>query len=279
MFGRVPFDRRVLPWVALALICLAMPGCGGSAAAVSGQSRAEASSEAQPASLAEVDATLRSALRAWQTSDPTLSGRPPAAVLAAAARERALVHNLSLASPQDRARTVATLPAPLRHATLAEVAAMRNLRVLTGPSTGQTFHLAQPLPAGELLADYRRAEKRFGVPWQVLAAVNLVESAFGRVTNHSSAGAQGPMQFMPSTWHAYGMGGDIHSAADAILGAANYLHTSGSPHDTAQALYAYNPSTRYVAAVLAYARAMRDDPLGFPILYSWEASLPSTVKG
>jgi membrane-bound lytic murein transglycosylase B len=87
------------------------------------------------------------------------------------------------------------------------------------------------------------------------------------------------MQFEPATWRAYGMGGDIHSAADAILGAANYLRASGSPRNTAHALYAYNPSHRYVAAVLAYARVMRSDPLGFATLYSWEASLPSTVGG
>ena len=62
---------------------------------------------------------------------------------------------------------------------------------------------------------------------RVEAAVNLVESAFGRVGNTSSAGAQGPMQFLPATWKAYGLGGDIHSPRDAVLGAGNYLHQSG----------------------------------------------------
>ena len=85
------------------------------------------------------------------------------------------------------------------------------------------------------------------------------------------------MQFLPATWRAYGLGGDIHDPHDAILGAANYLHQSGAPANTARALYAYNPSRLYVAAVLAYAREMRDDPLAFPAYYSWEASLPATI--
>jgi hypothetical protein len=198
-------------------------------------------------------------------------------VLAAAARERELVHRLSLDPPSDAARTLAELHRAAHRSISADVAAARDLRRLSGPGTTQTLHLVPPLPAGELLYDYRLAQRHFGVPWQVLAAVNLVESAFGRVVNHSSAGAQGPMQFLPATWRAYGLGGDIHSPRDAILGAANYLHQSGAPGDTARALYAYNPSRLYIAAVLAYAREMRDDPLAFPAYYSWEASLPATI--
>ncbi len=134
-----------------------------------------------------------------------------------------------------------------------------------------------PPPAGVLLADYRRAQARFGVRWQLLAAVNLIESAFGRVVNRSSAGAQGPMQFLPSTWRAYGLGGNVHDAQDAILGAANYLHRSGAPDDERRALFAYNRSTLYVDAVLAYARVMTRDRLGFATYYAWEASLPSVL--
>ena len=55
------------------------------------------------------------------------------------------------------------------------------------------------------------------------------------------------MQFMPATWAAYGLGGDIADPRDAILGAANYLHANGAPGDETRALYRYNPSSHYVA--------------------------------
>ena len=141
-------------------------------------------------------------------------------------------------------------------------------------------------PAGSLASVIRRPGLAaaaalpllfFHVRWQTLAAVHLIESAFGRVVNRSSAGAQGPMQFMPATWRAYGLGGDVHSPRDAILGAAHYLHRSGAPGDERRALFAYNRSTLYVDAVLAYARAMTVDPLGFAAYYAWEASLPSVL--
>ena len=65
------------------------------------------------------------------------------------------------------------------------------------------------------------------------------------------------MQFMPATWRAYGLGGDVHDPHDAILGAANYLHANGAPARRRGALYHYNPSPLYVDAVLRYARRMR----------------------
>ena len=104
----------------------------------------------------------------------------------------------------------------------------------------------------------------------MLAAVNFVESAFGRMRNSSAAGAQGPMQFIPSTWDAYGMGGDVNDPHDAIMGAANYLSASGAPGDLTGALYAYNPSDLYVRAVLAYAGRIRRDRDAFLSYYSWQ---------
>jgi membrane-bound lytic murein transglycosylase B len=120
-----------------------------------------------------------------------------------------------------------------------------------------------------LLSHYRRATRRFGVGWPVLAAVNFVESAFGRLRNRSISGARGPMQFMPATWAAYGMGGDIHDPRDAILGAANYLHASGAPADEERALFAYNPSSAYVNAIRRYIRRIRADPRAFYAYYAW----------
>jgi Transglycosylase SLT domain len=266
-------------WSVGLVVGLAMcaPGwaCGGSASPATNPARSQpraGSPVTLAARLASTDAALRRSLAAWRATDPGLLRRPSATTLALAARERSIVYQLSQRAGLA-ARTLVRLRAPLRLAIRGDLAAARGLRRLTGPATVRP-KLVPPAPAGALLADYRLAQRRFGVPWQILAAVNFVESAFGRVVNRSSAGAHGPMQFLTSTWRAYGLGGDISSPHDAILGAANYLHQSGAPADDARALYAYNPSRLYVAAVLAYARRMRRDPLGFLTYYAWEASLP-----
>ena len=114
-------------------------------------------------------------------------------------------------------------------------------------------------PADVLRSHYRRAQRRFRVGAPLLAAVNFVESAFGRLRNRSVSGARGPMQFMPATWAAYGLGGDISDPRDAILGAANYLHANGAPANETRALLRYNPSADYVRAVSRYARRIRAD--------------------
>jgi membrane-bound lytic murein transglycosylase B len=99
----------------------------------------------------------------------------------------------------------------------------------------------------QLRTYYAEAQRRFGVPWFVLAAVHLVESRMGRIVGHSSADAQGPMQFLPSTWAHYGLGGDVWNNRDAILGAANYLAANGAADGTDagldKALYRYNNDT------------------------------------
>jgi membrane-bound lytic murein transglycosylase B len=117
---------------------------------------------------------------------------------------------------------------------------------------------------------YAEAERRFGVPWTVLAAVNFVESAFGRVRSASEAGARGPMQFLPATWKRYGMGGDIDDPHDAILGAANLLRHAGAPRVVDAALYAYNHSNDYVRAVRRFASRMRTDERTFLVYYAWQ---------
>jgi hypothetical protein len=228
--------------------------------------------------LARADVSLRAALRAWHAADPALRSAPPRAALAAAATERGIVHTLA-GNPALARRILAGLSPKLARAIGADLRAARDLRRLDGPPPKHpvTLHLVPPRPAGALLADYRLAQRRFGVRWQVLAAVNLVESAFGRVVNRSSAGAQGPMQFLPATWQAYGLGGNVHVPRDAVLGAANYLRRSGAAADEHAALHAYNPSNLYVDAVLAYANAMSRDPVAYLTYYAWEASLPATL--
>jgi membrane-bound lytic murein transglycosylase B len=99
----------------------------------------------------------------------------------------------------------------------------------------------------------------------------MIETNYGRLRNVSSAGAVGPMQFIPSTWRAYGMGGNIRDPHDAIMGAANYLRASGAPGSYSRALYHYNPSRLYVRAVLRYARRMARDPRAYYAYWSWQS--------
>jgi membrane-bound lytic murein transglycosylase B len=95
-------------------------------------------------------------------------------------------------------------------------------------------------------------------------------SAFGRVRSASAAGARGPMQFLPSTWREYGMGGDIDDPHDAIFAAANYLRRAGAPGDLDRALLTYNHSTSYVRAIRRFAARMRTDERAFLSYYAWQ---------
>jgi membrane-bound lytic murein transglycosylase B len=78
------------------------------------------------------------------------------------------------------------------------------------------------------------------------------------------------MQFMPATWRAYGLGGDVRDPRDAILGAANYLRASGAARDLRRALWHYNHSQRYVDAVSAFAAQMRRDETIFFAYHAWQ---------
>lgn len=138
------------------------------------------------------------------------------------------------------------------------------------------FRTRPPEPADVLRRYFDQAQKRFGVDWEVLAAVMLIETRMGRIVSNSSAGAQGPMQFIPSTWAAYGLGGDVREERDAILGAANYLSASGAPSDYRRALFHYNPVPAYVTAVTGYANAMERDPDLFYAYYNWQVFVRTT---
>jgi len=84
------------------------------------------------------------------------------------------------------------------------------------------------------------------------------------------------MQFLPSTWQAYGLGGNIDDPHDAVIGAANYLRANGAPGDERRALYAYNHSDRYVDAVLLLADRMRNEPRSVYALYAWQVFVVTT---
>ena len=138
------------------------------------------------------------------------------------------------------------------------------------------FRMRAPEPADTLRAYFGEGERRFGVSWQLLAAVMLTETRMGRIVSNSSAGAQGPMQFIPSTWAAYGLGGDVRDPHDAVLGAANYLSANGAPNDDRRALFHYNPVPAYVTAVSRYAKAMEKDPDLFYAYYNWQVFVRTT---
>ena len=113
-----------------------------------------------------------------------------------------------------------------------------------------------------LMPIYQRAAAAYGLGPQgpsVLAAINLVETAFGTNLNVSSAGAIGWMQFMPETWETYGVDAngdgtkDPYDPEDAIFAAAGYLKAAGMPEDTYGAIYSYNHADWYVAEVLSNA--------------------------
>jgi hypothetical protein len=217
--------------------------------------------------LAETDRQLSRAIERWRSAG--IHSYPPPDEVTLWALHEQRVHLLLTARTALAARVVPLLPAPLAAHLRATFRARRGLGRITPPTPGR-YRTGPPEPAGRLLRYYREAQRRFGVPWPVLAAVNFVESAFGRMRNSSAAGALGPMQFIPSTWEAYGMGGDVDDPHDAILGAANYLHASGAPADLRGALFAYNPSPLYVRAVLAYAGRIRRDRHAFLSYYSWQ---------
>jgi murein DD-endopeptidase MepM/ murein hydrolase activator NlpD len=121
---------------------------------------------------------------------------------------------------------------------------------------------AQPqrLSVSELRPLWEQASAAYGIPWQVLAAINKIESNFGQNMGPSSAGAVGWMQFMPSTWLRWGTDADGNGVADpwtaddAIYSAARYLAAAGGQTDVARGVFAYNHADWYVNEVLELAR-------------------------
>lgn len=213
------------------------------------------------AALAAADLALQRGISRWHGA-----GAPPPAVVRAAGTEQAI--ELRMARDPRLARGVlARLHGRLARDVADDVAARRDLLRLAPRKPGPPVRLGPALPVLELRSLYREAERRSGVPWQVLAAVNLVESDFGRLREPSVDGAQGPMQFMPSTWAEYGRG-DVHDPAAAILAAARFLRAAGAPARERAALLRYDPSTLYVDAVERYAGRMRRDPASLLAFYA-----------
>jgi murein DD-endopeptidase MepM/ murein hydrolase activator NlpD len=143
--------------------------------------------------------------------------------------------------------------------------------------TNPTFALATPGPARIgvpnffidkfrippfLLSIYQAAGMQYGIRWEVLAAINEIETDYGRNLNVSYAGAVGWMQFMPSTWKLYGVDAnrdgvkDPYNPVDAIFAAARYLRAAGGDKDLRRGIFAYNHADWYVDSVLLRARVI-----------------------
>jgi hypothetical protein len=117
-----------------------------------------------------------------------------------------------------------------------------------------------------LLAIFQAAGTAYGIPWQVLAAINEVETDYGRDLSVSSAGAEGWMQFLPSSWAQYGVDAngdgfkDPYNPADAVFAAARYLRAAGGDTNIKAAIFSYNHSQAYVESVILRAQLLGGTP-------------------
>lgn len=171
-----------------------------------------------------------------------------------------------VAAPQPAAATTSSSSSPLASAGTSgkEVPLPQ-----PGPYSGDPSEQAKPGTAAgpipeNMLAIYQDAAEHYGIPWTLLAAIGWEEMKHNVVRGESSAGAQGPMQFMPATWARYGVDGDgdgkadPYNITDSIYAAANYLVASGvATGDEAsvkKAIFAYNHADWYVNDILVWAQ-------------------------
>jgi len=168
------------------------------------------------------------------------------------------------------------VPAWLARKIDAHVEAGAGLRSLSSPVEPPVRMRVTPVdPHGDLRRFYRKAGRRYDIPVEILASLNFVESKFGRFMGPSSAGALGPMQFMPATWDIYGRG-NVWNPHDAIMAAARYLSASGAPERMDDALFAYNRSSAYVAAIKTYANEMNKRSHSFYSYYFHQVFVRTT---
>jgi hypothetical protein len=223
-----------------------------------------------PAQTAAALARVERALRAPKT-------RP--AEINRLGREQQKAYRALSTHPRWLEDVVARLPADVQPIVTANERAGRDLAALGGegprPRQLPDWHIVSPPPVDVLRAYYGEAEAASGIPWAYFASIHLVETRLGRIRGTSSAGAQGPMQFIPETWTRYGQG-DINDNRDAILAAARLLQANGGPSDMSRALFRYNNSDRYVEAVESYAQLMLSDERAFLGYYGWQVYSATT---
>jgi soluble lytic murein transglycosylase-like protein len=170
------------------------------------------------------------------------------------------------------------LPSALQSSLEDSISMLHSIYILAGideyylvnPHFSLAYTNARPL--SQLRSYYLEAQRLYGVDASYLAAINFIESKFGRVNGPSSAGALGPMQFEPGTWREYGNGGNIMDPHDSILAAARYLAANGAPDDMRNAIFHYNLDFNYVDAVQSLAHSFRTDPAWLDRVYYWDTS-------
>ena len=184
-----------------------------------------------------------------------------------------------LASYASVETTVLPLVPPIVRSPLQNaIAALHSLYILAGIDQYYlvNVHFVHPYsdakPVDALRAYYIEAQQTYGVDSSYLASINFIESNFGRVNGPSSAGAEGPMQFIPGTWVEYGQGGDINDPHAAIMAAARLLVHNGWATSPRQAIWHYNNDYDYVDSVEFFARAIRADPTFLDRLYYWNTT-------
>jgi len=170
------------------------------------------------------------------------------------------------------------LPTDLQSPIENAISALHSLYILGGidqyylVNPHYTLPYSDAEPLANLRSYYQEAQRRYGVDASYLAAINFIESKFGRVNGPSSANAYGPMQFLLGTWQEYGQGGNINDPHDSILAAARLLAHNGAPLNMRNAIWHYSNSFDYVDSVEAFARAYRADPGWLDRMYYWDTA-------
>jgi membrane-bound lytic murein transglycosylase B len=276
---RTPGIRLIAPVLAIALSACATVAQGVAPTARSSAATPTPSPTSSPAATPAPHVTVvDAAYVAAELSEVEQGIRSPdteAEEYASFGQRQQQAYHLLAAHPDWVPAVLSAVPASVRPAVQANITAAQQIDTLNGTSSALPhWRIIAPPASDVLLGYYREAQQAYGVQWQYLAAINLIETNMGRIQGLSSAGAQGPMQFMPATWASYGRG-DVNNPHDAILAAGRYLKAHGAPSNMGKAIYAYNPSMLYVRAVQLYAQQMFADERAFLGYYNWQVYVPT----